>query len=840
MKKLCTQAIVGHQQVTSKDVWVWFELTLTGWDFRDTVNRERDMITHANMWAALEGRSVCLRSTTHPVSVAEWARKHDADAFNPLPLWSDHLVDMQQGMAGRTPPQKRVFLGVKCLPSATSATRNILRRMNSTILLDGCADSVAKVNETMATAHARRCSAADVAWLIRRSVGLGHPSPPVPATGNWTEEDCSTLPPLDIEWDPAPFGRTVAVHGWGDDGPTTRHITTLAVGRLAEMDIPDTHTPWLQRLDQADFPIDVTMHARVESRARTRSTVRRSLNIIGAQERHYAEHGVDAPIALTSQRELALEVEESLDAGPLATRVVCWPRITVSGETADEALAHAREVKTLLEPSVEVHRVLDQVACLQATVPGEPVHSMAHPRRMPVTTVAAAAPWATSQWGDAHGMHLGVTSGTSSSSARFAPWAATEHAESGLCVVSGGLGSGKSMLMGLIAHDSVMSGATADILDPSGRLQALATTPGLAGFVDIVDLLDSDEGVLSPFGVIQDPSGTHWSGEELANRHRKAENDRRSLAVSTLKQLLPASLAGDSLTEIALMEAVGKVAPSRESSLDQVVKELSDLGSNDQEKNIHAQRVASVAEQLAKTSLGRLVFGTHQRAAEQADTRMTVFSLRGLTLPDGESGGRESDVPEVRLAEVILSNSAWMVSNRMYFGHKDSRKMIMMDEARVLRRSLTGRSLLSSVAADSRKHNTFVMVADQLAKALVDLGLAQLASTAFMGRTNDNTQQEAALQLLKLPADAGYESCLQELSSQDRSPRQFLARDRHGRVERVTVDMSHRQDLLTALDTTSSAAALAQHQAAVANAVNAGQRQTLLDVDTTEKDNAWV
>jgi hypothetical protein len=197
------------------------------------------------------------------------------------------------------------------------------------------------------------------------------------------------------------------------------------------------------------------------------------------------------------------------------------------------------------------------------------------------------------------------------------------------------------------------------------------------------------------------------------------------------------------------------------------------------------------------------------------------------------------------MALCLLSNAAWLTTRRMYFGHPDQRKGVAIDEARVLRRVSTGRALMEAVSADSRKHNTVAFIIDQLPSKLVDLGLPNLASMAFMGRLTDPREQAAAIEFLPgIRPGEGYESIFGTLSAaakraSDGEPdavedgqavpgtgsgdaegqpaeaaprgrsnesREFIARDWRGQVEKIAVVLESHPHVQKALDSTSRSA----------------------------------
>jgi hypothetical protein len=196
------------------------------------------------------------------------------------------------------------------------------------------------------------------------------------------------------------------------------------------------------------------------------------------------------------------------------------------------------------------------------------------------------------------------------------------------------------------------------------------------------------------------------------------------------------------------------------------------------------------------------------------------------------------------MALCLLSNAAWLTTRRMYFGHPDQRKGVAIDEARVLRRVSTGRALMEAVSADSRKHNTVAFIIDQLPSKLVELGLPNLASMAFMGRLTDPREQAAAIEFLPgIGPGEGYEAIFGTLSAAakragegepdaiedarsrsgrgrvagsgadvepDAAPRgrsnesrEFIARDWRGQVEKIAVVLESHPHVQEALDSTS-------------------------------------
>jgi hypothetical protein len=861
--RLAINGIVGHTTVRGGRVQAWYRVSPVGWEYRPDAEREQRIISTADGYSQLVGRWLHLRVTTRPWSVRDWARAHDRTAQDPLPVWPEHLIALQRQLGGQSLATKETYLGVDVPSTASSRLRELYaapmravgampRRMARQTVRDTMPAIVA-TDEVMARTGfaARPVEPREMEWLLHRSVSLGLPAPLTLGAVDAPDWDADDLGEFtdEVQWAPEPFGRTVTVAGEHKGEPIERHVCVLTLGRMSEMEIPGSSEPWLQRLDRLPFPVEVSARIFVEDDVAVRTAMRKAIQKVRAQTHHYeVEHAEPAPQELARQGARALAIEAELTAGlaGLASRTRSWVRLAVSGESPRDARDRAEEVRKLYSPQVTVHRPLDQYRVGREFIPGEPMGASAHVRRMPVVTLAAAMPNATAQWGDRHGIPLGETAGTSVQAAVLDFWDATEHNESGLCVVSAGLGGGKTNLVGWIVYCAAVAGVPFDVLDPSGRLQALEKLPELKGRCRVVDLLDGEPGVLAPYRVVADPVREHYPDpEEFSRRLRNAQDARRELAQATLHQLAPHKMAEHELTEVALLEAIAAVRPVREASLIQVVEALERLDADaDHELAAHGRRLAKFYRQVASTGPGRLLFAagyTSDYGADPADGPiLTVYSLRGLAIPD-DGASRSLGLAE-RLALCLLSNAAWLTTRRMYFGHPDERKGVAIDEARVLRRVSTGRALMEAVSADSRKHNTVAFIIDQLPSKLVELGLPNLASMAFMGRLTDPREQAAAIEFLPgIRPGEGYESIFGTLSAaakrasdadvatlpvhdnatapdsadavetvatkgRTNESREFIARDWRGQVEKIAVVLESHPHVQQALDSTSRSA----------------------------------
>lgn len=792
----------------------WYRLDPQGWSFRPDSVREQLIVDGADVLAQLSRRQVHLRVTTRPYPVARWAADHDANAPAPLPVWRDYLLTDQRRLAASSMADKEVYLGVE-IPQRSP----LLKMLGSVAgpMSDREVAAVAKhvraTDDLMGAPgiEGRPASPRQLEWLLHRSCSLGLPAPVTLGNAEapeWDHEDLHEFTDH-VRWFATPYGRTIRVVGEHDDQRVERHVCVLSVGRMTDLEIPPG-TPWMQRTDELPFPVEWSARIQIEEAGRVGAAMRRNIQKIRAQKDHYeVEHHEPAPGALDRQASRALAVEDEIQTGlsGLSTRTTGWYRIAVSAPTEEDAIERAALVRKKYAPQVTIARPLDQYTVAREFIPGEPLGTTAYRRRMPVTTVAAAVPAATAKVGDRVGIHLGETSGTSARVVTWEPWLSTERSEeSGLAVLCAGLGGGKSTAGGNIIYRTVVQGVPWTVLDPSGRLTALTRLPELEPYSRAVDLLEAAPGALGTYRVITDPRREHYPDEgEWRAAMDQAQDTRRLLTSSVLRAMLPKQLQEHVLSEVALLRAVGQIPANVWSSCDQVVEALTRLD-GDPELTRHAGYMADFLREAARTRHGRLIFPAGKTiGAAEVEPLLTVYSLRGLALPDESSTGSE-DLDE-RLSMCVMYLAAWLTQRGMYFGDVHARKGIFIDEAWALSTFSTGRRFIDRAARDSRKHNTRVLMASQNPADLLKLDLANLCSAAFIGRlTGEEAQQDALRFLPGIRDGLGYEQIFGTLSRPGRDglrgPREFVFSDGTGGIERIRTDLSAHPQLLDALNTT--------------------------------------
>jgi len=806
--------------VASSGAWAWFSIPTERWAFRPDGERSNLVVDLASRVAALSGRQLHLRITSRPYPAAAWARALDARTPRPLSprhgaTWADHLVAAQRHVRAATMADKEVYLGVR-LSEPTGiggGVSRILGGRGQGAAGDRHDKDAALVAEIVAGAGllGRPAEPDELEWLLHRSLGLGLPAPgalsPV-RDDTWETEDLFEISDT-VAFEAEPFGQTVQITRRGNGRrPIVRHAAVMTVGRVETVEVPETaQDPWLVQTDRLPFAVEWSIRLDVLDGQQALDAVSRKLLVVRDMQRHYREHDLDEPLALERQARQAREMQDDMTSGGdvTGTRVHGWFRMAVSATTQEQCLERVRTVMdTYRKRRMTVVHPKGQFGLLREFVPGEPLSSSAYRRRLPVIYFAAGVPNASSRLGDRRGPYLGHTSTSSRRAVMFDTHFATEVREtSGLVPIVGSLGSGKSVLAGLITYEAVRRGIASVVLDPSGPLANLTTMPELVGSARHIDLTSAAPGTLNPYAVVAEPRPGDYAGDAAFEEARAlATQDRKMLALDVATMLLPPALATMPRTRLLLTEAVRATKGAPGTSLWSVVELLESQQDDD------AADIAAYLRDMADLPLARLFFPTGPPGDPEgvgSDT-LTVLTMPGLILPPA-GVSREHWSTSEQLAVPLLHLACWYATRAIYGRPRAERKLIALDETHFLADWGAGRSLFTRLGRDSRKWNTCVLAASQNPRDVLGMEVSNFISSAFVGRIEDEEVAADALRMLRIPAGVGYESVLARLSPRgapgERSRiREFVMRDVDGNVDRMRVDLDHLPELLAALDTT--------------------------------------
>lgn len=820
---LTLRAIDGNLALTATHAWAWFALPTQRWAFRADNERLNLVLDGASRLSTLSGRQLHLRVTSRPYPAASWARA--LDERTPYPLagvpndeWGDHLVRVQKHLRAATMAEKEVYLGVRLTDRSgvASFAERMLRRPTGREL-ERLDRDAAMVAETVAGPglEGRAVKASELEWLMRRSLSLGLPAPgalsPV-ADGRWETEDLFELTD-GVVYEAEPFSPTVRVSR-RDPGGTAmhRHVAVLAVGRVEELEVPEVaQEPWMVHTDRLPFPVEWSVRLDVLDGETALNSVQRKLLVVRDMQRHYHEHDLDEPLALERQARQARTIEDEMTSGSevTGTRVHGWFRIAVTGVTDEQCLERARMlIDSYRKRRMTIVHPKGQYGLLREFIPGEPLSSTAYRRRLPAMYLSAGVPATASTLGDRRGPYIGHTSTSSRRAVMFDTHFATEVREtSGLVPIVGALGSGKSVLAGLITYEAARRGITSVMLDPSGPLAALCDLPEIHAHARHIDLTTADPGTLNPYAVVAQPRPEDYPTEDaLIEARTLAAQDRKLLALDVTTMLLPPVLAAAPRTRLLLTETIRATRGAPATSLWTVIDALERRGDE------AAQDIAAYLRDMAELPLARLFFpvGPTSDSTTSGEAVLTVLTMPGLVLPPA-SVPREHWSTSEQLAVPLLHLASWYASRTIYGRQRAERKLVALDETHFLGEWGAGRALFTRLGRDSRKWNTCVLAASQNPADVLGMEVSNFISAAFVGRIEDEQVAGDALRMLRVPPGVGYEAVLSRLSPRSAAGtrsglREFVMRDVDGNVDRMRVDLDHLPHVLAALDTTAPSA----------------------------------
>ncbi|MFC9431487.1 ATP-binding protein [Streptomyces sp. NPDC056987] len=835
--------VIGNLTITrTGQVTAWYVAAPMRWSFRTHADSNALIVSHAQRLAELTGRRLNIRVTHRPYPVARWAAELHRSVINPLPGWEKYLAEEQTKVARLPLDDKIVYYGVS-VGRITTLGRTAQKFLRTSIdnQIKGLQRDIVGVDRIMAGPgmDAAPALSADMDWLMTRSLGLCLPPPlsvrPQPVDV-WNASDLAEWTD-GIEWtSPSPYTPHIVVSGNRAGQRVSRYVAVLTLGRMELPAIPEQTGPWLQRLDQLPFGYELSATIDIRESTDASNEILSQLDAVRHQVRHHREHQVEVPLSLARQAEAGKHIEDDIRSGSngLSTRTRGWYRIAISAPT--EELLHERitKVKEKYGTAVRVEHPKGQYALAREFIPGEPLSSPSYVRRMPVLTLGGSLPAVSAAVGDRKGFNLAYTSGTARRPVMWHPWHSMETRESsGLSVITGTLGSGKTALGGATVWHTAQMGVPWVVLDPSGPVRRMCELPELRPYSKAIDLMAAEPGTLNPYRIVPDPDPDHYhpglglfQGEEDPRKAaeiayqqamQQAAGHRRTLATDVLMGMLPPEIAKTAETNLVMLKAAGQADTTVHGSPREVIRALRTLDGSHSE---HARDIADLLEGVAELPQGQLIFPSTDGGDDGYQTRhwrLVVLNLRGLTLPNTDTPRQEWSVEE-RYAMPLLYLAGWYAQRSMYARDLNERKGLWLDEGHVMQRVSSGRELLRKSGRDSRKHNARFLLSTQDGQDVIKAGLENWIDSVFVGRTTGRAAQRAALELLKIEPGNGYEQMLEGLSSlahgaeQRRGDREFIFSDGAGGIERITVPLRHRPALLNALNSTADPHSAATRQ----------------------------
>ena len=621
-----------------------------------------------------------------------------------------------------------------------------------------------------------RASSAELQWLVRRSFTRAVREPMIErefmpqalvvegaegALFRPLEADVLRLFDCPVEVRPRSL-RIESEHG-------ESHQAFLCLGALPEeVAFPGRQAELLfAPLEALEFPVDACLAARY---VRNDDAVRLVRRKIVDADNTYAEesrgdHGPSADSAYRPQT--ARELEEYLTAGERPPLLRASISLCVAAASEPELEERVEALRREYGP-LRLHRPLgDQLALFCSQLPAQASRVPSYDDYLTVEQVGAMVPIATHAVGSEAGPYIGHTLSGSRQPVLFDPTEASRTSRAPATLLTGTLGSGKTLCMELVMYQAFLQGSSVCDIDPKGdhRLEAL---PGVAPELEVIELAPEERfrGMLDPLRIAP-------------------EETREDLACNFIAAVLPEPVRPEWQTEIRL--AVQSVCARGGRSLGEVLTALETGGAG-------AKDAARALRVHASSGLARLGFADPDSEPPAAGERqVTSLRIRSLTLPlPGTS--RSELLEDERIGQAVLRLLA-VYALRLTSADPTRHAVLGFDEAWVLLADSAGRALVDRISRLGRAQNVTPLLATQVLGDVRELEGLIGACFCFGVETDDEARR--ALELLRLDADD--ERLRSQLVGYRRG--RCLMRDYEGRVGAVQVDLVD-PALVEALDTT--------------------------------------
>lgn len=840
--KWAMDAVSGNLTISKEGrIVAWYLSRNTSYSYR-TVRSAETLITDsaAGLNELESGSRVHLRITSRPFPVSEWAERSWNDSPAPTDEYAAILERDQMRLANADQTDKLVFWGVEVgarstVASALASTATALRAKKLAASIQDSesrelAQSLDRLDEVMCApgVDAYAATPREMDWLVRKSLGLG-----CSLTPNTTMEDddldADELSDFtrQVSWSVGSLADSVEIVSSQESTRQQRYAVILTLAALPDLSIPEIDQPWISRADQLGFPMEWSIRFTLEDPQDTQAKMNKLADRVRAQRAHYeVDHGIDAPQQLARQAVRVSEIEDELrNSNGLTTRVAAQVRVAVFGATEREALGRAERLGKLYSQKGRWVRHLGQYHQAREFVPMERASDSGSKRRMSIVKFAAGLPHAATEFGDRTGVNLGIVSGMSKQAAILNPWWGPEHNRSGLMPVAGTLGSGKTLFALSILYKTGTQGVPWTVLDPSSLMGELAKHPGMRSFSRAINLLEAENGALNPYALVPDPNpadfgaNAYETGTEYDRAVKAARAQRRSLVREVLTGCLPGEKHGNKHTIDVMRQAVNRAPAYATSTLDGVLEALGAMATTDGDNDtaLEAKKLVETFRFQREAELPRLFFAdgssTNDGSSSLSNARVTFFGLKGLVAPpDGEEDRTEWSEEQL-LYRPLLNLASWAALREIYRRPRTERKGVVFDEAHEITASGVGQTLIQKSATDSRKHNLVAMMLTQNPSGITNSSIANFVGTAFIGRMVEEEEQRGAARLLGLPDDDAYaamfgnlsrpsSSALRDSGKRDTTPREFIAKDYHGNIEKIVVDQNHHEEFMRRADST--------------------------------------
>ena len=840
-------AVAGNLVATAGGVWAWYRLTDIPYWFTDAALRRHQRSAVMARFADLVGHRLQFRVTEHPVAAAAWAadfRSRTAPrARTPesarAESWDDVVDLMRQridDLPALTVPAGYVGVRLSRQHARHDQLAALLRGENVRGLKDTL-EALIKVDHVVAGEgwSARPVTARRLAWLIASSLTPGLPVSSESLAGaeeGWDEATLEefTAPVLATA---EPWAPAVRIEALRQGRVQTVWAAVASLSRTPSRFDDDPRAPlfaWGLGLPwkvQWCADVDVVDGHDLAKRA---TKVREELD---DQIDHMHELRRKAPLRLTRLRDEAARVEDDRTDPLLDVRVrlVGTVRALVTGATRDETVARLDELvrRAVRDQGAVLSTHPGQWAAVRSFVPGEhdPTTATGFVREVPAALAATWGPNTGTRVLDEVGPYRGWTTRRATTPVFWSPQDGPAHGRSGLTVICGIQGGGKTYAAASTWELEVRMGHLAHVLDPSGLLRRLLELPAMRRTVREVDLQHAASGLLSPWRLVPEPRRDDYPGpaavvpvptrpgglatrdpgwddsneaaeaaERALRRDRvyesacsAADEERRSLAVELLLSRLPAQLVEDSPdARIIVRAGVNSVGGAFGTDPWEAVEAISREGER-------GKTIARIIRDSATARGGRLILpppSAKDGATDVLAHDPVLITAPNMPVPASNLQRRQWSEDE-QLAAGLMRAAAWFLTRAIYLTGQDP-KFVDIEEAGDIGGSEAVRGLAQRASLHTRKSNSALLLSLQNPSRLLDLDpeIGNLIGTMMIGRSEDPGAAAAALRLAGLSPE--FAGVVQNLRTGE-----MLVRDHYGRAGTVHWDSEYRAELHEAL-----------------------------------------
>jgi hypothetical protein len=543
----------------------------------------------------------------------------------------------------------------------------------------------------------------------------------------------------------------------------------LAVGALPEeVQFPSSTAELLFAPLNCGFPVDASFSCRWRAN-REAMALSRKRKIDAdqiASEEEVGPHGASTQ-ALERQVQ-ARELEQRLGASDRPPLLRGGITLAVAARSEDELEERVDRLRSEYG-RVELHRPIgEQHSLFVGSLPCQRHPIADYAEHLMPDQWGAMVGTAITYAGSERGPYIGHGIGGGREPLQFDLAEACQQNRPPTVLLTGALGSGKTMLLELLLYQAFLQGSGPIVdIDPKGD-HGLERIPGVEEHMEVVELSGEERyrGLLDPLRIAP-------------------EETREDLAYSFLTSILPAT-EPDWHTELKL--AIQQVVARGGESCGEVIGELRS------ERATEAARAAGRALEVhASSGLAQLGFGRDGQRPPEVGTRQIVsLRIRNLVLP--LPGTPRSEFQEEERIGMAILRLLGAYGLRLTTTDSRRHAVLSLDEAWALLTSSSGRALCERMSRMGRSMNVTPIFASQAMEDAAEL--EPLVGSYFAFGVEAEGEAAKALELLRL--DPEDKQSVGRLLQFRRGLCYF--RDFDGRCVPMQVELG--EELLARLDTT--------------------------------------